>query len=140
MVVGDNRGDSDSRTDQVVAHDGLESCLPGLEVTASKKPAFLLSILNNGWVEGVLWGAIQVKNLFFNASDAEKDRGSHRGVVVNSSLEVLNFVKLWKHEHLCVCGPKDNNFVNFLFHVLNILSDLINTFLISSFENVVYSI
>jgi len=79
--------------------------LSGLEVTASKKPAFFLSILNDGWVEGVLWGAIQVENLFFNASDAEKDRGSHRSVVVNSSLDVLNFLKLWKHKHLSVCGP-----------------------------------
>ena len=47
---------------------------------------------------------------------------------------------LWKHEHLGVGGPKNNDLVNLLFHILDVLSDLVNAFLVCSFEDIVNSV
>ena len=38
-------------------------------------------------MEGVLWGTVQVKHLLLNACDAEKNRGGHGHVAVDSSLD-----------------------------------------------------
>ena len=72
VVVRDNRGDPDSRADQVVAHDSLKSSLARLEVTAPEKPSLLLSILDDCRVESILRGSVQVKNLLLDASYTEQ--------------------------------------------------------------------
>lgn len=55
VVVGDDGGESDTGADQEVGHHGLESSLAGFEVGAAEESTFLLGVLDDTWVEGVLW-------------------------------------------------------------------------------------
>jgi len=86
MVIGNNRFDLDSSTNEVVTHDSLESGLSTLEVRPSDEALVFLSILNDTWVECVLRRTVQVKNLFFNASNAEQDRGWNGNVSLDLRL------------------------------------------------------
>jgi len=71
MVVRNNRLNFDSRANEEVTHDGLESSLSTLEVRSSDKTVLLLGIVDNSFMEGVLWRSVQIKNLLFDSSHAE---------------------------------------------------------------------
>lgn len=126
MVVGDNAGNSDATTNQKVAHNSLESGLPWLEVGTGNKCTFLGSIFNNSWVEGVLGGTVEVDDSFLEGSDAVEHGGWQWDVVCDSWLQVVDRVDLGKQEHLCIGSPKNNNFVNFCFHGLNIAAQFVD--------------
>ena len=68
MVVGDDGGESQTRADQEVAHDGLKPRLARLEIGSSDESTFLLGILNDGGVESVLRRTVQVNDLLLNSS------------------------------------------------------------------------
>ena len=55
-------------------------------------------------------------------------------------MEVSNILDFWEKEHLSVGGPKHNNLVALGFLVLNVLSELVNTFLIGAGVDIVDAI
>ena len=55
-------------------------------------------------------------------------------------MEIRDLLHLWKHEHLGVGCPKNNDLVYLLFHILDVLSDLVDAFLVCSFEDIVNSV
>ena len=55
-------------------------------------------------------------------------------------MEVSNILDFWEKEHLSVGSPKYNDLVALSFLVLNVLSELINTFLIGAREDIVDAI
>jgi len=73
MVVGDNGGESDTGADEEVRHHGLEPGLAGLEVRTAEEGSFLLGVLDDTWVECVLWRTVQVKHTLLDGSDAVDD-------------------------------------------------------------------
>lgn len=72
MILGDDRRQSESGSNQEVSHHRFEACLAGLEVIASEERSQLCCVLHHAWVERVLWGAIQVHELLFYRSDCEE--------------------------------------------------------------------
>lgn len=140
MVVGNNGRQSDTRTDQEVRHYRLESCLTRLEVGTSQEGSLLSGILNDTWMERVLWRTIQVKDTLLNCSDAVENGTWQNSVTFDSALEVSNIFDLREEEHFGVSCPKNDDFVNLLLHVLNVLSDFVDAFLIGTRENIVDSI
>jgi hypothetical protein len=56
-------------------------------------------------VEGVLWGAIQIKDALLNGGNAVKDRGSKRSVVLNPLQKIIELIDLWQKILFGVCGP-----------------------------------
>ena len=90
VVVTHDGGESDSGADQVVAHHGLEAGLAGFKVGTSDKGALLLGVLDDTWVESVLRASIKIKDLLFNSSHSEKNRGWERHIPVNHALQVAH--------------------------------------------------
>lgn len=95
MVVRDHGRQSDTRADQVVTHDSLESGLSTFEVITGDETSLLLGVCNDTWVESVLRRSVQVENLLFNTGDAENDRSWHCGVSFNLGFESVNVCEFW---------------------------------------------
>lgn len=91
-------------------------------------------------MESILGRTVEVENTFFNSSHTVKDRGSKRLVVLNASVKLFKGTDFWEQVLFSVCGPEQNNLVCFLFHMLNILPQFINNFLISTLKDVVSTV
>jgi len=140
VVVGDDGGKSDTRADNEVTHGSLETGLTTLEVRTSEETTVDTSVLNNSGVEGVLRRTVQVNNLLLDASNSVED-GSGKGLVSgNSLLKIVDGSDLRQKIHLSVGGPEDNDLIALLLVFLNILSKLINDFLVGTVENIVGSL
>lgn len=55
-------------------------------------------------------------------------------------MELLNALDLWEEEHLGVGSPEDDDFFDLCLHVLDVLPDLVDAFLVGSVEDVVHAI
>jgi len=140
MVVGDAGGDSDSGTDEEVAHDGFETGLSRFEIGAGNETTVVSSVLDDGWVEGVLWRAVEVDALLLDGGNAVQHGGGELVVVGNSLLEVIDGVDLWEEEHLGVGGPQDDDLVGLGLHGLDVFSQDVDLLLVGSGEDVVCSV
>jgi hypothetical protein len=140
VVVGDDSRESDAGTDQEVGHHGLETGLAGLEVGATKESTFLLSVLDDTWVERVLWRTIKVKDSLLNGSDAVDDGTGESNVSGDSVVELGDALDLWEQEHLGVGGPEHDDLLDLGLHVLDVFSDFVDAFLVGSLEDIVHAI
>lgn len=91
-------------------------------------------------MEGVLRGAVQVKDALLDGCYAVEDRGSKGFVLLDAREEIFDCVNLRELILFGVSCPEQNNFVCFLFHMLNILPQFINNFLISTQKDVVCTV
>ena len=136
MVVRDATGQANTGTDQEVAHDSLETRLSRFEIRAGDQGAFTLGILDDSWVERVLWGSVQIEALLFNGSDAVEDGGRQWGVVLHALQEVVNSVDLGEEEHLRVSCPQDDDLVSSLFHSADVCLQFVDQLTVGSCKQI----
>ena len=65
----------------------------------------MTSVLNDGRVECVLRGSIEVENAFLNSCYTVEDRSSKRLVILDASMKVFKSFNLRELILFCVCGP-----------------------------------
>lgn len=140
MVVGHARGQSEAGTDNEVGHDGLESGLTRFEIVTSEEGLVLAGHLDDGGVEGILGGTVQVGDSFLNSGDAVKDGSGEGNVVLDAVLKIIESVDFGEEEHLGVGGPKENDLVVALLAFTNVLSEGVDHFLVGTGTDVVGTI
>ena len=114
--------------------------MAGFEITTSKESAVLSSVLNNGWVESVLRGTVQVSHTFKDSSNTVKYGGWECLVGLDAVFQVVDGVDFGQQEHLSVGSPKDNNLIVSGLAGLNVNSEQVNEFLVGAKTDVISAI
>jgi hypothetical protein len=140
MVVTHAGSESETRSHEEVKHDRLELGLSGLEIGTTDEGVVVGVQFDHTFGDGVLWGTVQESDTFKGTGNGVKHRTGDWGVVSDQSFNLGGGLQVLFVELLGVSSPENDNLIDGLLEVLDVLSELVNAFLVGTFEDVVDSI